>query len=63
MTAVKFLSILIPLFNEEESIPLLKQELDCLLVELSKRNLRYEILLVNDGSVDNTENKLNEYFS
>ncbi|TSC74736.1 MAG: glycosyl transferase family 2 [Parcubacteria group bacterium Gr01-1014_44] len=45
------LSIVIPLFNEEESIPALLHEL-CGVCSLVGRS--YEIVLINDGSVDST---------
>ena len=45
------LSIVIPLFNEEEVIPLLIQELNKVCQNLSKS---YEVILVDDGSTDNT---------
>ena len=45
------LSIVIPLFNEEEVIPLLLQEIGKVGVTLSKN---YELILVDDGSTDRT---------
>tara|TARA_B100000214_G_C23970502_1_gene629871 strand:- start:2049 stop:3044 length:996 start_codon:yes stop_codon:yes gene_type:complete len=45
------LSIIVPLFNEEESIPLLYKKL-CEAVD--PMGISYEILLVNDGSKDRT---------
>lgn len=62
MTHIKLLSIVIPLYNEEASIPLLKQELLRLLEVLRNRNQDYEIIFINDGSLDGTEQKLKEYF-
>jgi len=44
-------SILIPAYNEEENLPLL---LDCLLAFLSKEDLDWEILVINDHSTDRT---------
>ncbi len=46
-----FVSILIPAFNESINIPIIYQELT---KELTKRNENYEILFVDDGSIDNT---------
>ncbi|MEK7645959.1 MAG: glycosyltransferase family 2 protein [Patescibacteria group bacterium] len=45
------LSIVIPLFNEQEVIPFLIEELNKVGVTLSKN---YEVILVDDGSTDNT---------
>ena len=45
------LSIVIPLFNEQEVIPLLVQELNKVGQTLGKI---YEVILVDDGSTDNT---------
>src|SRR3989344_8592246 len=45
------LSIVIPLFNEEEVVPFLLQEINKVGASLSKN---YEVILVDDGSTDNT---------
>ena len=45
------LSVIIPLYNEEENIPLLYEELKNYLDPLNKE---YEILFVDDGSTDGT---------
>lgn len=47
----RLLSIVIPCFNEEAVLPLLKEELDLFFAEL---NMPYELILVNDGSIDRT---------
>ncbi|MGB5623258.1 MAG: glycosyltransferase family 2 protein, partial [Gammaproteobacteria bacterium] len=44
-------SVAVPLYNEEESAPVLHQQLKDVLDTL---NLEYEILFVDDGSSDNT---------
>ncbi|MFA5175694.1 MAG: dolichyl-phosphate beta-glucosyltransferase [Candidatus Nanoarchaeia archaeon] len=51
------LSIIVPVYNEEKRIqPFLPN-----LIDFSKKNLKnYEILLINDGSKDNTLNVLKE---
>lgn len=51
------ISIVIPVFNEEESVDLLCEKLDAALRPLS---LQYEAVLVDDGSKDNTWPKLLE---
>lgn len=49
---MKKVSILIPCYNEEESLPLLYSELKSILdIQV---NYEWEILFVNDGSTDNT---------
>src|SRR3989338_6662466 len=45
------LSIVIPLFNEEEVAPFLLKEINKVAATLSKD---YEVVLVDDGSTDNT---------
>jgi len=45
----KSLSIVIPVYNSQDSLPLLIQDLSSVLTELSSN---YEIILVNDGSKD-----------
>jgi len=45
------LSIVIPLFNEEEVVPFLIQEINKVGATISKN---YEVILVDDGSTDNT---------
>lgn len=55
---MKKVSILIPCYNEEASLPLLYPELVKLMDE--KSNYEWEILFVNDGSKDNTINIIKE---
>jgi len=53
MKILKTLSIIVPAFNESEGLKLFYKELT---QELKKHNLsNYEILFINDGSNDNTE--------
>lgn len=47
----KLVSLLIPCYNEEHSIPHLYEELDCVLETV---DYDFEILFVNDGSTDGT---------
>ena len=49
------LSIVIPIYNEKESIGGLYEKLN---KALSRMNLKYEVLLIDDGSVDGTFNEL-----
>lgn len=49
---MKKISILIPCYNEEKSLPLLYPELKKLMD--SQREYEWEVLFVNDGSQDNT---------
>ena len=49
------LSIVVPIYNERESIEKLYKKLD---EALSRMNLKYEVLLIDDGSVDDTFNEL-----
>ena len=51
------LSITIPIYNEEENIPLLYNGL---IIELEKINRPFEIIFVNDGSNDASEKILDE---
>lgn len=52
------LSIVIPCFNEEKVI---KTTLDGLIAVLSKEEIKYEIICVNNASSDKTETVINEY--
>ncbi len=51
LQAVPDLSVIIPVFNEDASIGLVLEELDAVLAQL---NRVYEVIVVNDGSTDNT---------
>ena len=48
---MKSISIIIPCFNDEISI---KEKLIFLLQKLKKTKIKYEIIVINDGSSDNT---------
>lgn len=54
----KLISVLIPCYNESESLPLLISKLDIIANEYSQYN--WEFLCVNDGSKDNTLEVLRE---
>jgi glycosyltransferase involved in cell wall biosynthesis len=47
----KYLSVIIPVYNEEENIPLLHERLRTV---LEKQTFTYEIIYVDDGSSDDT---------
>jgi dolichol-phosphate mannosyltransferase len=47
------LSVVVPLFNEEESIPSLQSELTTALADLD-----YEVIFVDDGSIDRTAQRI-----
>ncbi len=49
---MKKITIIIPAYNEEESLPMLYERLNKLMEEMS--NYEFEILFVNDGSKDKT---------
>jgi len=49
------LSIIVPLFNEEENVEVLYRELDAVLARLGRT---YEILFIDDGSTDRTVERL-----
>ncbi len=46
------ISVLVPVLNEEESLPELNERLEKTLGAMGRT---YEILYINDGSTDNTE--------
>lgn len=54
---IQSISVIIPAYNDETTIARLVQDTDCLLKEISSD---YEIVVVNDGSKDNTLNVLQE---
>ena len=51
------ISIVVPIYNEEDSVTIMYKELKKVLIGLKKR---YEIILIDDGSTDKTFNKLLE---
>jgi len=51
MNIKPFLSVIIPAYNEAKKLPLTLVDID---KHLKKANFSYEILIVNDGSVDET---------
>lgn len=55
---MKIVTILIPCYNEENSLDILYERLQLVLQNLKEYNI--QILLVNDGSTDNTLEKMQE---
>jgi polyisoprenyl-phosphate glycosyltransferase len=55
---MKKINIVIPSFNEEKNIPIVRERID--LVFSSLPNYTYEIIFVNDGSRDNTQQVLED---
>ena len=56
---MKKVTILIPAYNEEESIPFLKKRIDELINKI--KEYEFEILLINDGSSDETLNLIKKW--
>ena len=56
---MKKITIIIPAYNEEESIPYLYERLKNVINEIE--NYEFEILFINDGSSDNTIEVIKEY--
>jgi glycosyltransferase involved in cell wall biosynthesis len=57
---IKRLSIIIPVYNEEKTLPLI---LDRINVVKLIRNIEKEVIIVNDCSTDNTEAVVNDYIA
>lgn len=55
---MKKISIIIPAYNEEESLPILYERIEKLMN--SMKNYEFEILFVNDGSKDKTLEEIKE---
>ena len=55
----KLITILIPAYNEQEVLPILRERLNNLMENIE--NYKFEVLFVNDGSKDNTLNILKEF--
>jgi len=55
-----YLSVVIPVFNEEKSLPLM---FDRLFPALDALHKSYEVIFINDGSKDNSQRVLEELFA
>ena len=55
----KKISIIVPTYNEEDSLPYLYDRLNVLMNEMKEYD--FEILFVNDGSKDNTLELVKQY--
>ena len=51
------ISVIVPLFNEAESLPELEQWIDRV---MKQNGFSYEIIFVNDGSTDDSWNVIRE---
>ena len=51
MTSTPLISLIIPCFNEAQRV---KESLQQTIVSLSKQELEWELVIVDDGSTDNT---------
>lgn len=59
---MKLISVVVPCYNEQESLPLFYDEITRVAGEMSSNNpLEFEFLFVNDGSKDDTLKLLREY--
>jgi glycosyltransferase involved in cell wall biosynthesis len=58
--SASFISLVIPCYNEEESIPQLLDALDASVAELGKAGHQIEVILVDDGSRDKTAELLKQ---
>lgn len=56
---MKKISIIIPAYNEEESLPFLYEKLNILMEEM--KQYEFEILFINDGSKDKTIELIRKY--
>lgn len=60
LTNLLQISIVIPLFNEDESLPPLH---DWIVKVMNENNFSYEIVFINDGSTDNSWKVIEELAS
>ena len=55
---MKSLSVIIPTYNDAKKI---KSKIHILIKKLRKTKLKYEIIIVNDGSKDGTKSEIKKY--
>lgn len=58
---MKKISIIIPAYNEEESLPFLIKKLEEVMSQEDLKKYQFEILFINDGSKDKTLDLIKEY--
>lgn len=57
----KCVSVVVPCYNEEQALPYFIQEIQQVAAQMATKQVELEILLVNDGSQDNTLTLLRQY--
>ncbi|QSY58254.1 glycosyltransferase family 2 protein [Bifidobacterium imperatoris] len=55
------ITVLIPCYNEQESLPILFERMDALVSKQAESGLKYTVLFVDDGSKDDTRQLVREY--
>ena len=50
----ELISVIVPCYNEEESLPYFYKEISNIALEFKKKNVNLELLFVDDGSKDKT---------
>ena len=60
MTKPQVLSVVIPCYNEAKSIPLIFEKFQQALAKQAKTGLQFEVILVDNGSRDNSSEVLVE---
>lgn len=57
----KCVSVVVPCYNEEQALPYFIQEIQQVAAQMATKQVELEILLINDGSRDNTLTLLRQY--
>ncbi|MBP1548522.1 MAG: glycosyltransferase family 2 protein, partial [Oscillospiraceae bacterium] len=59
----KLITVIVPCYNEQEVLPLFREEIICVSDEMTAKHpyLEFEFLFINDGSRDKTLDILREY--
>lgn len=57
----KRISVVVPCYNEEQALPYFIQEIQKVAAQMAAKQVELEVLLVNDGSRDNTLSLLRDY--